>query len=101
MAVFKAEAELRDEAGQRLGWGMLYLQLPRGVDLPQPSTGTVVLRDWTAGEAVPVSAHFPDGRMLRIQVSRSAISDCSQSRVLRFQADWAGNPARPAPPPRE
>ena len=91
MAVFKSEAELRDEAGQQLGRGMLYLHLPRGTEQPQMSSGTVALRDWTAGEVVPVSAHFPDGRTLRIQVSRSAISDCSQTRVLRFQADWDGS----------
>jgi hypothetical protein len=93
MAVFKSEAELHNEAGQPLGRGMLYLHLPRGTDQPQTGSGTVALRDWTAGEVVPVSAHFPDGRILRIEVSRSAISDCSRTRVLRFQAAWDGSPA--------
>jgi hypothetical protein len=93
MAVFRSPAEVQTADGQVLGSGMLYLHLPRGRQQAQPASGTVSLRSWNA-TAPPAAVKLPDGRLLPIEVSRDAQSDCSRSRILRLQTAWPGDASR-------
>ena len=90
MAILKSDAELLGEQGQRLGDGMIYVHLPRGLEREQDGSGTMSLKAWTPTEDPPAALQLPDGRRLAITVSRDALSDCSRNRVLRFQVRWPG-----------
>ena len=88
LPVFKSEAQLLSRTGQEVGEGMAYVHLPRGLQTEQEGSGTVSLKSWAASDELPDSLLLPDGRRLRIRVSRDALSECSRNRILRFQARW-------------
>ena len=90
MAVFKSSGELLSAEGRRLGSGQVYLHLPRGLTVPQEGSGTVSLRSWTDSGEAPASLRLAEGGLLALTISRDAISECSQRRVLRFSTRWPG-----------
>ena len=93
MAVFKSPARLQTASARTLGEGTIFLHLPRGLDRPQPATGTMSLTTWTPSDDPAASLILDDGTTLPIGVSRDALSDCSRNRVLRFSVQWPGRPA--------
>jgi len=88
MAIFKSEAQVLDETGRPVGRGTVYVHLPRGLEREQDGGGTVSLKSWTPSDRAPRSLRLADGRRLDLRVSRDALSDCSNNRVLRFEARW-------------
>lgn len=102
VAVFKSSVEVHDVDGQPIGAGHAYVHLRLGPDTPQQATGTVSLRAWEPAGAPPAWLQLSDGRRLAIQVGRDVLSDCSRSRILRYEAAWpptASAESRPCHPP--
>jgi hypothetical protein len=88
MAIFKAAVQVRTGSGEAIGEGIAYIHVPRGRDVPQEAGGTISLRRWEPAGQEPVSLLLDDGRVLRIAVTRSALSDCSRNQILRFATSW-------------
>ena len=94
MAVFKSSVKVHDTGGRPIGAGMAYLHLRLPADAEQRATGTVSLKRWDPAGEPPAWLALEDGRALAIEVSREALSECSQNHILRYQASWP--PAAPA-----
>ena len=96
MAIFRSQTDVLAGDGRSLGFGMVYLHLPRGLEQTQTGSGTVSLTSWEPVEDPPAVLRLADGRHLAIRVSRDALSECSRNRILRFAADWPpGSAAEP------
>lgn len=88
MAVFKSSVVVRDGRGETIGEGMTYVHLRGPATERQDVTGTVSLEWWEPVGDPPAEVALPDGRRLRIAVSRDVLSDCSRNRIFRYRATW-------------
>ena len=88
MAVFKSSVDVCDRDRRSIGSGMAYVHLRLAAETEQKATGTVSLRRWEPADDLPTALLLADGRLLRIEVSREVVSECSRNHILRYQAHW-------------
>ena len=89
MAIIKGNAEIRSATGSLVGQGMTYLHLPRGREQSQSASGTVSCTAWNPDAGEPRVIAINDGPTLTIEVSKEAVSQCSQNHILRYTTEWA------------
>jgi hypothetical protein len=88
VAIFKSQAAVLDQGGAVLGQGQAYLHLRLGLQRAQAASGTISLQSWEPVERAAATLRLADGRLLPLEVSREALSDCSRNRILRFTTTW-------------
>jgi len=88
MAIIKGNAEIRSATGSVVGQGMMYLHLPRGREQAQSAGGTVSCTAWNPDAGEPRLIAIDDGPTLTIEVSKEAVSQCSQNHILRYTTEW-------------
>ncbi len=86
---------MRAADGTPVGEGRAYLHLRRPDVEPQSAQGTLSLDWWDDEPSAPAaSLELIDGPILLLHLESDRLSSCIVGRILRYQVDWPGVPAR-------